>query len=276
MSKELNGYDLSRAWFDFCFENPEKIKTNHTALYFLAIEHCNRLGWKEKFGLPTTMAMEAIGIKSYNTYINTLRDLVDWKFIKMIEVSKNQHSANIVALSNFNKALNNALDKAMIKHGSKQSESTSESTSESVDSIDKQRTSNQEQVTKNKEQKVYSKEVHDTFQKCLNYFPEHLHPNTEAKKNNWLDTLEKLERIDGLELDLIRKIVKKTRADDFWSKNFLSLTKLRKTNKEDITFIQVFYEKFKTTGNSKGHVSAEDMQTYIKRKRAEEANQTHS
>lgn len=125
---------------------------------------------------------------------------------------------------------------------------------------------------KEKESIVYSKEVHDTFESCLNYFPEHLHPNTEAKKNNWLDTLEKLERIDGLELDLIRKIVKKTRADDFWSKNFLSLTKLRKTNKEDITFIQVFYEKFKTTGNSKGHVSAEDMQTYIKRKRAEEAN----
>ena len=58
MLKELTGYDLSRAWFDFCFENPDKICPNHTALYFFAIEHCNRLGWKKKFGLPTTMAME--------------------------------------------------------------------------------------------------------------------------------------------------------------------------------------------------------------------------
>jgi len=140
----MNSYELSRAWFDFCYENPEKIKPNHTALYFFCIEHCNRLGWKEKFGLPTTMAKEAIGIKSYNTYINTLRDLVDWKFIKMIEVSKNQYSANIIALSNFNKALNKALDKALIKHASKQSESTVES----IDSIDKQVTSNKKQLNK--------------------------------------------------------------------------------------------------------------------------------
>ena len=76
----VTGYDLSRKWFDYCFANPEKIKTNHTALYFFAIEHCNRLGWKDKFGFPTTMAMEALGIKSYNTYINTLNDIVDWGF----------------------------------------------------------------------------------------------------------------------------------------------------------------------------------------------------
>ena len=77
----MNSYDLSRNWFNFCFENPEKIKPNHSAVYFFAIEHCNRLGWKEKFGFPTTMVMEAVGIKSYNTYINTLHDLVNWKFI---------------------------------------------------------------------------------------------------------------------------------------------------------------------------------------------------
>ena len=130
----MNGYELSRAWFDFSFENPEKIKPSHGILYFFIIEHCNRLGWKEKFGLPTTMAKEAIGIRSYNTYINTLNDLVDWGFVKMVEKSKNQYSSNIVALSKFNKALDKALDKALIKHGTKQHESTRQS----IDSIDKQ------------------------------------------------------------------------------------------------------------------------------------------
>lgn len=133
----MTGYDLSRNWFDWCFENPEKISPNHTAMYFFIIEHCNRLGWKEKFGLPTTMVKDAIGIKSYNTYKNTLNDLVEFGFIKMIEVSKNQYSSNIIALSNFNKTLDNArnkaLDKATLKHLTKQSESTSES----IDSIDK-------------------------------------------------------------------------------------------------------------------------------------------
>ncbi len=129
----MNGYELSRKWFDWCFENPEKISPNHSALYFFAIEHCNRLGWRKKFGFPTEMAKDAIGIKSYNTYIKTLNDLVEWGFIEMIQRSKNQYSSNIIALSNFNKALDKALDKAISKAIKKQSESTSKS----IDSIDK-------------------------------------------------------------------------------------------------------------------------------------------
>jgi hypothetical protein len=82
------------------------------------------------------MAMEAVGIKSYNTFKKTLDDLVEWGFLKMIERSKNQYSANIIALSNFDKAPTKALDKALLKHGTKQSESTQQST----DSINKQET----------------------------------------------------------------------------------------------------------------------------------------
>jgi len=135
----MNSYELSRAFFNFSFENPERINPNHIALYFFCIEHCNRLGWKDKFGLPTTMAKEAIGIRSYNTYIKTLHELVDFGFIKMIETSKNQYSSNIIALSKNDKALDNALDKAFIKHASKQSESTQQS----IDSIDKPITNKQ-------------------------------------------------------------------------------------------------------------------------------------
>jgi len=76
------------------------------------------------------MAKDAIGISSYNTYIRTLNDLVEWGFIEMIERSKNQYSSNIIALSNFDKALDKALDKAIWKHRWKQGES--------IDSIDKQ------------------------------------------------------------------------------------------------------------------------------------------
>lgn len=154
MAKELTGYDISRAWFDFCFENPDLITPNHSALLFFAMEQCNRLGWKHKFGLPTTMAKEAIGIRSYNTYINTLNDLVGFGFIKLLEKSKNQYSSNIIALSKNNNSLNNALDKAFIKHGTKQSESTGESTGESIYSIDKPLTNNKEPLTSGKEKSL--------------------------------------------------------------------------------------------------------------------------
>lgn len=138
----MNSYDLSRKFIDFSFENPSKIKPNHYALYFFSIEHCNRLGWKKEFGLPTTMTMEAIGIKSYNTYINTFNDLVDFGFFILIEKSKNQYSANIIALSNFDKAPYKALDKALIKHATKHCSITDES----IDSINKQVTINNKQI----------------------------------------------------------------------------------------------------------------------------------
>jgi hypothetical protein len=99
-------YSLSRNFWDYAFENPEKISPNHAAIYFFAIEHCNRLGWKQKYGLPSAMVMEATGIKSYNTYISAFNELVDFGFIKLIEKSKNQYSSNIIALSIFNKANN--------------------------------------------------------------------------------------------------------------------------------------------------------------------------
>lgn len=142
---KVTGYQLSRDWHDFAFSNPEKIKPNHGALYFFIIDHCNRLGWKEKFGLPSSMAMEAIGVRSYNTYISALQDLIDFGFVTMLEKSRNQFSANIIALSNFDKALDKALDRAdkmLYQNLTKQSESTGESnyqsTVESTDSIIKQ------------------------------------------------------------------------------------------------------------------------------------------
>ncbi len=127
-------YKLYRNFWDYAFDNPEKIKPNHVAIYSFAIEHCNRLGWKQKFGFPTSMVLEATGIKSYSVYKKTFDDLVKYGFINVIEYSKNQYSSNIIALKENNKANDKALNKALTKHTSKQSESTHQST----DSIDKQ------------------------------------------------------------------------------------------------------------------------------------------
>ena len=138
-------YNLYRNFWNFAFENPQKIKPNHCAVFSFSVEHCNRLGWKRNFGLPTSMVMEAVGIKSYSVYKKTFDELIDFGFFEIIELSKNQYSSNIIALKENNKALNNAnnkaldkannkaLDKAIIKHSTKQSESTVQSN----DSINK-------------------------------------------------------------------------------------------------------------------------------------------
>ena len=120
----MNGYELSRNFCDWAFENPDKVKPIHYAIYYFSIEHCNRLGWKDKFGLPSQMVMEAIGVKNWRTYSAGLNDLVDFGFIEMVETSKNQYSSNIVAIVKNTKAPTKALDKALSKHSTKHSQST--------------------------------------------------------------------------------------------------------------------------------------------------------
>lgn len=70
----------------------------------------------------------------------------------MIEKSKNQYSANIIALSNYDKALDKALDKAMIKHKWKQLKS--------IDSIDIHNTN----IPKTNIQIIYISEFSKEFQ----------------------------------------------------------------------------------------------------------------
>lgn len=121
----MNGYELSRGFVDWAFENPSKIRPIHYAVFFFAIEHCNRLGWKEEFGLPSYMVMEAIGVKKHSTFSDALKDLEDWGFVTLVQKSKNQYTANIITLNAMpkkGKAQGEALDKARSKHREEQRE----------------------------------------------------------------------------------------------------------------------------------------------------------
>ena len=199
MGKEINSYDLSRNWFNFCFDNPEKISPNHTAIYFFAIEHCNRLGWKEKFGFPTQMAMDAIGIKKHQTYIKYFYDLVDWGFFKLVQMAKNQYSSNIITLVSAVPKKGKALDKAIIKHRAKQTESTGQSIGQSKDSILKQETIEQQTNKQEEEEKPKAKKfAPPTQSEVISYFLEKGYTQEAACKAfdyydvaNWTDSTGK-------------------------------------------------------------------------------------
>ena len=94
----MNMFNLIKQMYDFSEANPEKIKSYHWALYITAVEKCNRLGWKEKFGLPTDQMMELSGITHRKTYYKARQELVDWGFIKTITLSKNHNSATIISI----------------------------------------------------------------------------------------------------------------------------------------------------------------------------------
>lgn len=104
-----------KKWFEFTFENPENITTNHTALYFFCIYVNKSFGNKEKFTLNSSVAMESLGIASYNTYNKALNDLIRWKFLKEIKRAKNQYQNSCFALSKFDKAQYKAIDEALLQ-----------------------------------------------------------------------------------------------------------------------------------------------------------------
>ena len=116
-------FKMMRNFFNWSYENPDVVNTNVTAIYVFILDHHSRLGFKEKFGLPTMMTMEAVGIKNYKTYKKALDILIDFDFIKMIEWSKNQYSSNIIALVKNTKPTTKALGKASTKHDKKHVES---------------------------------------------------------------------------------------------------------------------------------------------------------
>ena len=94
----MDGYSLTRAWFDFAFAHTE-CKAVHTAMYLLIVNLNNKLLWKKEFGLPSEYCMEGLSIKNRRTYTNTLNDLVRWGFVEIIQESKNQHQSRVISLS---------------------------------------------------------------------------------------------------------------------------------------------------------------------------------
>lgn len=111
----MNGYEWTRMWYNYKFENPSIVSHVHSDLFFYILDLWNRLGQKNEFGLPTTITMEAVGIKSYNTYKRVLNDLISFGFITSITKSINQHQSRVIALSKNDKAEYEALDKALTK-----------------------------------------------------------------------------------------------------------------------------------------------------------------
>ena len=83
----------------------------------------------------------------------------------------------------------------------------------------------------------------ELYNSVVIYFDENCRPKTDKQKNEWYDTLDKLIMIDGYTAEHIQNIIKRTRMDDFWRTNFLSVLKLRKKNKEGISYFTVFEKK---------------------------------
>jgi len=98
--------------------------------------------------------------------------------------------------------------------------------------------------SKEKENKyIIPDEIKNFTASLVRYFPKEIIDKlTKTNKLNLIDTIDKLIRLDKYSKNQIETAVKNGRNDNFWNNNFLSLNKLRKLNKDDVKFIDVFLQ----------------------------------
>lgn len=180
----MNGYNLSRWWFNYSFENKEA-KCQHTAIFLWCIELNNRMGWKSEFGLPTNSTMEGLSIGNKATYLNALKDLHDWGFIEIIKESKNQYQACVIRICSEKCHYENAtpLDSALIQHSTQHSNDIGSSTvpiDKQINKQTKKQVNNDKQDFKNWTSLEFAEDVRkngkgyspETLRKFYNTFSE--------------------------------------------------------------------------------------------------------
>lgn len=87
----------------------------------------------------------------------------------------------------------------------------------------------------------YSSEIINFTQSLIKYFDSDIVNNLkDGEKWKWVDCIHKLYTLDKFELPEIEKAVKNARDNEFWKKNFMSLLKLRKKDKDGIRYIHRF------------------------------------
>jgi len=105
-------------------------------------------------------------------------------------------------------------------------------------------TNNNIVYNKRNTKKEYSKEFHIALEHIAKLFPDRTRPKTTAQKEKWLKTIEWANKKHSVDPRNLYVLIQKTRNDEFWSRNFLSILKLTKKNKDGVLYLDVFIEIF--------------------------------
>ena len=86
--------------------------------------------------------------------------------------------------------------------------------------------------------------IQSCFLNIVELFPEETRPKTKDAKRKWVQIIDDLWRKDKHHPRKVYILTQRARQDNFWAQNYLSITKLRKRNKDDIKYIDLFDYKF--------------------------------
>jgi hypothetical protein len=99
-------------------------------------------------------------------------------------------------------------------------------------------------VTDFKKLEDFDQDVLKSLEHFAALFPERFRPTDFTNKRQWLFTIQEIKKYRKISPRKLYSLCKKVKADEFWTKNFDSIRKLRKPNKEGIRYLDVFMEKF--------------------------------
>lgn len=225
-----NGYQLTKAWFDFVFESKEETRPIHAALYLWIVELNNRLHWQEVIGLPTEYTMQAIGVKGYQHYKKALDDLVRWGFVSIISKSNNQHTSNHISLNMLSTLSMNQGVKQSTKQGVNQGRHNKTVKTVKTDKTIKKEIagafSTDYNPTNTFERLAYMlwKQIYDDLILQSIKPSNHL----KAKSSSWINHIRLMIESDQRSEKEIEEVLSFLTVNDFWKKNIRSTEKLRK------------------------------------------------
>ena len=188
-----------------------------------------------------------------------IKELIDCGFLVRVEVRKGGKFAG------YNYHLNDTVaEKPRRKNrgGKTATVNPQQSNTNNIHNMYNKEILNKEIPTKSKKRQ-YSEKTTKAFSHFVELFPLKYRPKTDAQKNKWLDCLDKIERLDGYNLREVYKVSKELRNDEFWQNNFLSILKLRNTDKNGIKYIDRFMVQHKAKQKPVGYQKIKGLKEFF-------------
>jgi len=88
-------------------------------------------------------------------------------------------------------------------------------------------------------------------------------PKNKTQELNWIECIDKCVRIDGYDLKELYLVVKYMRDDEFWSKRFMTLLKLRNQDKNGIKYVDRFFDDYKNFNKPKCYWKIKNIVKYV-------------
>jgi len=87
---------FAQCWYSFVRNNPDKIKFSSTAVMFAIFEIYENQNHLHEFTAASNEIMQLAAVSNYATLCNSIRDLQELGFIKIVRESTNRYSHRII------------------------------------------------------------------------------------------------------------------------------------------------------------------------------------